>query len=273
MSDRWRGFARVSGLTFGTFILLDLVGALVGASSRGWPGGAMYLLPVLAGVVNRAYYYLPVAALLGAVSLARSEKAGSSVRPVEVLGAAVGVAALSFVLNGYVGPHLFHSSLQALLPEQSRTGQANDWTFFLSTAHAMKGHVPALGTVAGSSGSMEIRRELSAMIHAPVAFALLGGLMVPLGLLLGRISTRFSGRAGRLSTWGMCAVATASIYGAEIWTWNLSNRGLVQPVPLLYIGYLALPVVLMTTLFWSAGMSWSALWPRQKGAESSGSVR
>lgn len=245
MRHPWTEFVRVGSLVTGGFVVLHLAVHLVDAGTRGWSLGSLpELLVILASGVDGIAWYFPVGALAGGIAAAVTSELRRGPRPMEVLIAGAGLALVTFVMAGFIGPRVFHLAGRGVLPEGMAT-VANDWTFFLSRAAEAEG---------------DELMPYAAMVHGTVALAVLTSLMLPLGLAIGRGSRRFAGRGRRRAVWAMAATTTLVVYGAQAVSWRLAVIGEVSPAPLLYAGYWLVPLVLLFTLAW-AGATSSGSWP------------
>jgi hypothetical protein len=240
MPNPWTQFSKAALAVVSLLALLGLIPHVQSAMVRGWPLG---IFPVLAGWLDDTHWYLPAAALVGGVAVAVS----SFLRPPrfrEVLVAAMILATLSFALRGFVGPHLFHHATHGLLdttnPQQAEfaaTLRPNSWNYlrWLATEEPARSDVGAI----------------LAMVHSTVAFAILSAIMLPLGLLIGTGSRRFTGASRRRAAWAMAAGTIAVVYGAQIGAWRVAVTAELWPVALVYLGFLTVPLVILLTLVWS----------------------
>jgi hypothetical protein len=250
MRTPWISSVRAGLLVMAGFALLELIVRLLDATSRGWPGGFFpYLLAVLAGWVAGLHWYLPVGALVGGIAVVAADRSGRGPRLREVVVACATLAVLSFAVRGFIGPHLEHRSLVALV-DMSIERQAalvsalepNDWIY-----------LRALARQRAAEGIETL--SLMAMVHSTVAFAILSAVMLPLGLAIGLGSRRFLGPARRRAVWAMAAATTALVYGAQVGAWRLVLTAEIWPGPLIYVGFLTVPLVMLLTLAWS-GVAW-----------------
>jgi hypothetical protein len=239
MPNPWTQFSKAALAVLSLLALLGLIPHVQSAMARRWPLG---VVPVLAGWLDGLHWYLPAAALVGGVAVSVS----SVLRPPrfrEVLVVAIILATLSFALRGFVGPHLFHQATHGLLdtnPQQAElaaTLRPNDWNYLRWLA----AEEPARSDVGA----------ILAMVHSTVAFAILSAIMLPLGLLIGTGSRRFTGASRRRAAWAMAAGTIAVVYGAQIGAWRVAVAAELWPVTLVYVGFLTVPLAILLTLVWS----------------------
>ena len=148
-----------------------------------------------------------------------------------------------------------HHATQGLLdttnPRQAELGAAlrpNDWNY--------------LRRLAAQDPGRPDRAAILAMMHSTVAFALLSAIMLPLGLLIGKGSRRFGGTGRRRAAWPMAAGTVAAVYAAQIGAWRIAVTAELGSVPLVYVGFLVLPLVILLTLTWSGAAVGPADEPR-----------
>lgn len=242
MPNAWVRFARVAGAVFAVFALLGLIPHVQHGVNQGWPGGLPYLWATLASWFGGLHWYLPVAALAGGVALADATRVRRRPRLLELLLAAVFLASLSFALRGFIGPHLEYFARVHLLEvnqaaDVAATLRPNDWSYRRRLA---------------AEGAQEYDvAGILAMVHSTVAFAILSGIMLPLGVAIGNGSRRFLGTSQRRAAWAMAAGTTAVVYGAQIGAWIVVTATGAWPASLVYLGFLTVPLVILMTLVWS----------------------
>jgi hypothetical protein len=249
MPNPWTQFTKTALAVSGLLAVLGLIPYAQYGAEQGWPGGLFpSLWANLALWIGDLHWYLPAAGLAGGVAVAGPEhRFRPRLRDV-VLVAAI-LAALSFALRGYVGPYLFHFASQALLDtanppqtELATTLRPDHWNHL----RWLIAQEPAHPAMAG----------MLAMVHSTVAFAILSAIMLPLGLMIGNGSRRFPGTSRRRAAWAMAAGTVAVVYAAQIGAWRVAVTAEIWPVPLVYLGFLIVPLVILLTLTWSGAAGW-----------------
>jgi hypothetical protein len=237
MPNPWTQFTKTASAVLGVLALLGLIPYV-------WPGGVFpNLWANLASWVDDLHWYLPAAALAGGVVVAGSEHLRQP-RLRDVILVATILAVLSFALRGFVGPNLFHYATQALLDtttqaqsELAATRGPNDWNHLRRLTAQEPAHPGRAGMLA--------------LVHSTVAFAMLSAIMLPLGLVIGNGSRRFPATNRRRAAWAMAAGTVAVVYAAQIGAWRVAVTAEIWPVPLVYLGFLVVPLVILLTLTWS----------------------
>lgn len=246
MASVWVRFGKASTTVLVLLALIELIPHIQASVSQGWPGHFLpFLWANLALWVGGLHWYLPAAALAGGVAASVPNNA-SGPRILEVLTVAAVLAGLSFMLRGFVGPHLFYHASQTLL-DMSLPPQAdlpanlppNDWSQMRRLTMSEQGD-PGTGV-------------MLAMVHSTVAFAILAAMMLPLGLSIGNGSRRFRIQARRRrAAWLMAAMTIVLVYAAQIAAWGVALTPGVAAGPVIYMGFLAVPLAILLTLIWSA---------------------
>lgn len=271
----------------GALLLLELAFGVIASFQRGWPGGWAQMLALLAGMVGSAGFYLPVGVLSAGVQLGtRSREAGPGRgrrepwRPGFVLTAVVAVSALSFVLSAFTGPHLQHQAFQVMISQVDpattsrstvtalRDTEANDWFYLraLAAERLVEGEADAWSPDVSSDpeeaeaqarlaesrrNAVREARAIVSETHLWIGWAIMAGLMLPIGLTVGHTGPRFSGRSGRVAPWAMAAGVVVAILSSHLVVWPFVGSGVVPALPLLYWAPVFLPSVILASLLWA----------------------
>lgn len=246
MPNPWTQFAKTGGAVLSLLALLGLIPYVQHGVAQGWPGGFFsYTWAILASWFGGLHWYLPAAALAGGVALRVASHSRRQPRLREVILVATIVGSMSFALRGFIGPQLEHHAFEGLLdlgnPQHAEVAavlQPNDWNF-------LRELIAEEGVERGDVA------HLVALLHSTVAFAILSALMLPLGVAIGRGSSRFSWSSRRRAAWGMAAGTIAVVYGAQIGAWRVAVTAAAWPAALIYVGFLTVPLVILLTLMWS----------------------